>query len=56
LFNKSDRLADLKMTSPLSFMKTKYSSKLLGAHLISAIDKKSLLPLIDELEKRFWPS
>jgi GTP-binding protein HflX len=56
LFNKSDKLNDMKTCTPLSFMKTKYSSKLLGAHLISATDKKSLTPLIDELQKRFWPS
>jgi len=56
LFNKADKLADMKTNAPLSFMKTKYSSKRLKAHFISALDKKSLSPLIDELEKRFWPS
>jgi GTP-binding protein HflX len=56
LFNKADKLADMKTNAPLNFMKTKYSSKRLKAHFISAIDKKSLSPLIDELEKRFWPS
>ena len=55
IFNKSDKLKDMKIKDPLSFMKTKHSSKHLGAHLISAIDKQSLTPLIDELQKRFWP-
>lgn len=56
IFNKADKLKDMKTSDPLSFMKTKHSSKHLGAHLISAIDKQSLTPLIDELQKRFWPA
>jgi len=56
LFNKADKLDDVKRSDPLTFMKTKFTSKLLSAHLISATDKKSLTPLIDELEKRYWPS
>lgn len=55
LFNKSDKLDEMKLNDPLAFMKTKHSSKLLGAFFISAIDKQSLSPLIDELQKRFWP-
>lgn len=54
IFNKSDKLQELKRSEPLSFMKTKYSSKNLGAYLISAIDKKSLDPLLEQLQKRFW--
>jgi len=56
LFNKADKLDEVKRKNPLAFMKTKYTSKLLSAHLISAVDKMSLSPLIDELEKRYWPS
>jgi GTP-binding protein HflX len=55
LFNKSDRLKDMKLKDPLAFMKTKHSSKLLGAFMISALDKSSLSLLIDELQRRFWP-
>jgi GTP-binding protein HflX len=54
IFNKADKLTDLKLNDPLSFMKTKYSSKNLGAYLISAIDKKSLNPLLEQLQQRFW--
>lgn len=54
IFNKSDKLTDLKLNDPLAFMKTKYSSNNLGAYLISAIDKKSLAPLLEQLQKRFW--
>lgn len=54
LFNKADLLPDMKANNPLAFMKTKYSSMQLGAFLISAFDKKTLSPLINELQKRFW--
>lgn len=54
IFNKCDRMNELKVNNPLAFMKTKHSSALLGAHMISALDRKSLTPLIAELEKRFW--
>lgn len=54
LFNKSDMLRDLKLHDPLAFMKTKYASKNLGAYLISALDKRSLDPLLEQLQKRFW--
>lgn len=56
LFNKADKLDAMKRSDPLAFMKTKHSSKHLSAHLISAIDRKSLSPLIQELEKRYWPA
>lgn len=56
LFNKADQLAGLKNSNPLAFMKTKFSSRHLGAFLISALDKKSLTPLIDQLQHRFWTS
>jgi len=54
IFNKSDKLRDLKVNNPLSFMKTKHASNNLGAFLISANDKKSLTPLLKQLQQRFW--
>ncbi len=54
IFNKADKLDSMKLDDPLAFMKTKYFSKYLGAFFISAIDRKSLSPLLDELQKRFW--
>jgi GTP-binding protein HflX len=54
IFNKADKLSNMKTTEPLSFMKTKYSSKQLGAFLISALDKETLAPVIDQLQRRFW--
>jgi len=55
LFNKADLLPAIKASSPLAFMKVKHAAKLLGALLISASQKQSLAPLIDQLQKRFWP-
>lgn len=55
LYNKADLLPAMKASEPLAFMKTKHSSKQLGAFLISAMDKRSLSPLIEQLQRRFWP-
>ena len=44
----------MKTSKPLAFMKTKHSSKQLGAFLVSAVDKHSLAPLIEQLQRRFW--
>lgn len=56
IFNKADKLNELKQNDPLAFMKSKHFSRQLGAFFISAVDKKSLSPLINELQKRFWPA
>jgi GTP-binding protein HflX len=54
LFNKSDLLNKMKQDDPLSFMKSRHTSKTLGAFYISATDKSSLTPLINQLQLRFW--
>jgi len=54
LFNKSDLLNKMKQDDPLSFMKARHTSKTLGAFCISATDKSSLTPLINQLQLRFW--
>jgi GTP-binding protein HflX len=54
LFNKSDLLDKLKQDNPLAFMKVRHTSKTLGAVYITATDKTSLTPLIDQLQQRFW--
>lgn len=55
VFNKSDLLCKLKKSDPLSFIKTRQAIKTYGAIIISATDPASLAPLLDEMEKRFWP-
>jgi GTP-binding protein HflX len=55
IFNKSDLLSQLKKSDPLTFMKVRQLSRRLQAISISAADRKSLEPLIEELQRRFWP-
>jgi GTP-binding protein HflX len=54
VFNKCDKLAELKKTSPLLFMKIKKSCHDLKAIEIAANNRKSLQPLLDQLSTRFW--
>jgi GTPase len=56
VFNKSDRLAEIKGVNPLAFMKVRQLGRRLRAIYISALDEISLDPLLDEMERRFWPS
>ena len=56
VFNKSDLLPDLKRKDPLAFMKVRQQVRRYGAITLSAPDKKSLEPLLAELERRFWAS
>ena len=55
IFNKSDLFSQLKKSDPLTFMKVRQVSRRLQAISISAADRKSLEPLIEELQRRFWP-
>jgi GTP-binding protein HflX len=56
VFNKTDLVADLKRRDPLAFMKVRQAARRLGAISLSAADRTTLLPLLAELERRFWPS
>ncbi|HEX2769281.1 MAG TPA: GTPase HflX, partial [Geobacteraceae bacterium] len=54
VFNKADRLPEMKGRNPLTFMKVRQLARRLGAILVSALDEKSLGPLLAEMERRFW--
>ncbi len=56
VFNKSDRLAEMKLRNPLAFMKVRQLARRFKAIYISALDAKSLDPLLGEMERRFWAS
>jgi GTP-binding protein HflX len=56
VFNKSDRLAEMKLKNPLAFMKVRQLARRFKAIYISALDAKSLDPLLGEMERRFWAS
>jgi len=55
VFNKSDLLPALKSEDILAFMKAKQVAKRYGAITLSAKNADSITPLLEELEKRFWP-
>jgi GTP-binding protein HflX len=54
VFNKSDRLPELKEKDPLAVLRVRQLSRKTGALTISALDRKSLGPLLREMEGRFW--
>lgn len=54
VFNKADLLPELKKGDPLAFMKVRQVGRRYGAITISAADRKSLEPLLKELQQRFW--
>ena len=54
VFNKADLLPNLKKSDPLAFMKVRQLTRKFSAINISASDRKSLEPLMKELQQRFW--
>ncbi|GFO67095.1 GTPase HflX [Geomonas limicola] len=54
VFNKIDLIATLKQRDPLAFMKVRQATRKYHAITISAQDRKSLEPLLKELQQRFW--
>lgn len=54
VFNKADLLPQLKKGDPLAFMKVRQLTRKYGAITISASNRKSLEPLMKELQHRFW--
>ena len=54
VFNKVDLLPELKKGDPLAFMKVRQLTRKYGAIGISASDRKTLEPLMKELQHRFW--
>lgn len=55
VFNKSDMMPALKEQDILAFMKARQTARTYGAITISARNPETLAPLLDELERRFWP-
>jgi GTPase len=54
VFNKADLLPELKRSDPLAFMKVRQLTRKFSAISISASNRKSLEPLMKELQQRFW--
>ena len=54
LFNKSDLLKGMKKNDTIAFLKVRQFARTKGGIMVSANDRTSLAPLLDELQRRFW--
>jgi GTP-binding protein HflX len=55
VFNKNDQLEGMKSKDTIAFLRIVQARRRHNAISISAVDPKSLTPLLDELKHRFWP-
>ena len=55
VYNKADLLNDLKKKDTVAFLRVRQSARTQNSVTVSARDRKSLKPLMDELQCRFWP-
>ncbi|WP_425274631.1 GTPase HflX [Trichlorobacter thiogenes] len=55
VFNKTDQLEGLKKKDTIAFLRIAQAKRRHNAISISAVDRKSLVPLLNELKRRFWP-
>ncbi len=54
VFNKTDLLTEMRKKDTIGFLKVKQLARTRGGILVSAQDRKSLTPLMNELQRRFW--
>ncbi|MBI5484199.1 MAG: GTPase HflX [Deltaproteobacteria bacterium] len=55
VYNKSDLLNEMRKKDTVAFLRVRQSARTQNSVTVSARDRKSLAPLIDELQRRFWP-
>jgi len=55
VFNKSDLLTEMKKADTVAFLKVRQIARTRNGLTVSARDRKSLAPLVQELQRRFWP-
>lgn len=55
LFNKSDLLETMKKMDTIAFLRVRQFARTNNGIMITARDRKSLLPLLEKLQHRFWP-
>ncbi|MGB4599025.1 MAG: GTPase HflX [Trichlorobacter sp.] len=55
VFNKIDQLEPLKKRDTIAFLRVRQAMLRYRAISVSAVDRKSLTSLLDELKQRFWP-
>jgi GTP-binding protein HflX len=54
VFNKADLLDGLKKKDTVAFLRVRQAARTQNSVTVSARDRKSLAPLVDELQRRFW--
>ncbi|MDD2365887.1 MAG: GTPase HflX [Desulfuromonadaceae bacterium] len=54
VYNKSDLLDEVKKRDLVAFLKVRQSARTKNSVTVSARNRKSLMPLLDELQRRFW--
>ncbi len=54
VFNKSDLLDEMKKKDTVGFLRVKQLARTQHSVIISARNRKSLAPLMEELQRRFW--
>jgi GTP-binding protein HflX len=54
VFNKADLLDEMKKKDTVAFLRVRQSARTGGGLTVSARDRKSLAPLMAELQRRFW--
>jgi GTP-binding protein HflX len=55
VYNKSDLLDEMKKKDTVAFLRVRQSARTQNSVTVSARDRKSLVTLNDELQRRFWP-
>ncbi|MBC7962099.1 MAG: GTPase HflX [Steroidobacteraceae bacterium] len=55
VYNKADLLDEMRMKDMVGFLRVRQSARTQNSVTVSARDRKSLAPLMDELQRRFWP-
>lgn len=55
VYNKADLLNEMRKKDTVGFLRVRQSARTQNSVTVSARDRKSLSPLMDELQRRFWP-
>ncbi|MFH1029303.1 MAG: GTPase HflX [Pseudomonadota bacterium] len=55
VYNKADLLNEMRKKDMVGFLRVRQSARTRNSVTVSARDRKSLAPLMDELQRRFWP-
>ena len=55
VYNKADLLNEMRRKDTVGFLRVRQSARTQNSVTVSARDRKSLAPLMDELQRRFWP-